>query len=160
MRKRYLITTLSVNLMGQLVHGQLTIPQDVIKITGVYHSVSLISPSSNKIVPPIDFQSGKFIGQNILAGDLRIESFEKGGWFYCGDVIMLDRNLHMNEGPTTQLFFPNIWTHAPFNHEPFEVAISGETTQLNLYFKDQWGLMHAEDIEYEITVFIETTTET
>ena len=153
MKTRQLIQIISVSSFGQRVHFQFNLPRDAKRIISLHHSVRMITtPTINMFTAPVQ---GLFFLRNVIVGELRLQAFEKAGWFYSGDVLLTDRNISWGEYPRSVFFTPQLYISASENHKPLEVKVGNDTTVVNGNFKDVWGARTNINIQYEVKLYLE-----
>lgn len=153
METRQLIQIIQVTKFGQRVHFQFNLPRDAKRIVSLHHSVRMITvPAGNMFPQP---EEDVFFVRNVIAGELRLQAFEKAGWFYTGDVFLPDRNWYYGDYPSLFFFTPQPYSHAYNNHIPLEVKVGNETTVVNGNFKDLWGARIATNIIYDVKLYLE-----
>jgi hypothetical protein len=154
MEKRILIHTFEISEFDQRVNFQINLPRDVTKITSVHHSLILITDEADAIPENKD---GSYYSRTVVFGDLRLQSFEKAGWFYTGEVTLHDRNLIWGDASIITLdFLPNPATHSLSNFSPVSVMVDAhKSTVINGYYVDRMGTQIDSDITYKVRVYIE-----
>lgn len=153
MKTRQLIEIIMVRKFSQRVHFQINLPRDAKRIVSLHHEVRMITvPAGNMFPPP---QQGSFLNRNVVAGELRLQAFEKAGWFYNGEVFLTDRNWDVWEYPTLLFFTPQPYIHAFNNYAPLEIKVGKDTTVISGIFKDTWGARIATNIQYDVKLYLE-----
>jgi hypothetical protein len=97
----------------------------------------------------------------VIIGDLRLQTFEKAGWFYAGEVTSHDRNLTWGDvSIIAEEFIPSPATHSLNNHSPVSVmADAFQSTVINGYYVDRVGVQKAKNILYKVKMYIEVELE-
>lgn len=158
MKKRVLIHTINVFFQGQKVSFQINLPRDAKKIVSVHHSIIPKSEGDEYLTKK---KPEEFFERTTIMGDLRLQSFEKAGWFYVGDVTTQDRNLTWGDvSIISNLFVPSEATHSRSNFLPLTVMLdASESTIINGYYCDRVGILMEGDIEYMVRIYLEVELE-
>lgn len=154
MKKRVLIHELSVSFADQRVHFQINLPRDATKITAVHHSLIL---KTGVLTAFPNRKGAHFYDPTIVIGDLRLQAFERAGWFYVSDVTSRDLTLTWGDPSIADpLFTPSEPTHSLNNFLPESVLVDApKSTVINGHYFDRLGKQVSLDVEYRVRIYIE-----
>jgi hypothetical protein len=94
--------------------------------------------------------------QTVVIGDLRLQAFERAGWFYAGEVTSEDKNLFWGDNSMTPNFSPHVSTHSMSNFSPTSVLVDAtKSTVIQGYYFDRLGKQVELDVEYKVKIYLE-----
>jgi hypothetical protein len=163
-KERVIITKLSITKVGQIVHFQVKIPRDAIRIIGVELSGCYSNPPMerqaafaklalatearmSRSFSILQFTSSPFVG------DVRLQSCEDTNVFYSDDVYLADYNLGYGDFSATALFPATSETHGYKRYE-YVVNTNGETTILKGIYRDRQTANSNPQYTYTVNVYV------
>ncbi|MFZ5553556.1 MAG: hypothetical protein ACOZCO_10595 [Bacteroidota bacterium] len=152
MKTRMLIHSFTIEQVRQRRHFQINLPRDAYRITGIAHSIVLESDGATAIP---DSKDGLFFRPTISAGDIRLQAFERAGWFYAAEVTTEDRNLFWGDPSLVLKYVAHVSTHSLNNFSPVDVLVDGKTTVIHGHYLDRWSDQIGELITYKVNLYIE-----
>ena len=152
MKTRMLIHSFNITATSQRKNFQVNLPRDARRITGIGHSLVL---ATSELIAIPDNKDDLFFRPTVSAGDIRLQSFERAGWFYAGEVTSHDRNLFWGDPSVVLKYVPHPATHSISNYSAVDVLVDGKTTVIQGHYVDKWGSFIGEDIVYKVILYIE-----
>ncbi|MGH2611874.1 MAG: hypothetical protein ACRDFB_02360 [Rhabdochlamydiaceae bacterium] len=151
-KEKVILKTFPITQVGQIVHFDVKIPHDALRIIGVELNGAYPNPplilgrGIAKLLPQMMVQATRAIiakrfinlqyAQSPYVGSLRLQSCEKTNIFYSGDIFLADVNTGYGDYSVTPRFQSIEPTHGEKRHE-FIVNTVGKTTALKGIYRDR-----------------------
>jgi hypothetical protein len=143
-KEKVILTSLPVTQVGQIIHFDVKIPHDALRVIGIELSGANTNPP---VYPPsgrglkMRLAEGRsfmsiIFNENPYIGEVRIQSCEKTNIFYAGDLFLTDVNAGYGDY-SIRLGFPALeYTHGQKRTE-YVVNTGGKTTILKGIYRDR-----------------------
>ena len=163
-KERVILTTLPITKTGQIVHFQVKIPRDAIRIIGVELSGCYSNPPMErqaafaKLALATDARMSRSFSimqftSSPFVGDVRLQSREVTNVFYAENVYLADYNLGYGDFSANALFPATSETHG---YKRFECVVNtdGETTILKGIYRDRQNANSNPQYTYTVNVYV------
>lgn len=155
-RESVIITSIAITQPGQVKLFQVKIPREVEHIIGIEMGMQWRQGSELPAVsgPQTDLMPLAF-QQNVLVGELKLQSYERARIFYAGELL-LNRNMAYADF-TQKWFSPKVYSHQHESHAE-EIKVSGRTTLIQGVYRDQLNNSNIYSYRYNVNVYVWTET--
>lgn len=152
-RESVIIQTLDITSPAQVKFFQIKVPREVDHIVGIELGMNwtaeypLPGNGGNDWHLPLTMRS------NLVAGDLKLQSYEQANIFYAGELC-LNRNMDYGDF-TSQWLVPRPYTHQLESFEE-EIRVPGRTTLIQGVYRDTLHTYGLAGYKYTAKIYVWT----
>lgn len=147
-----IIQTVSISRSGELKHFEIPLSKNVEMITGMWYKVRLldtVTPVSGIVVSLL--ARSTYVPE-VIIGTLSFSSNQSEGVFFYGNLLLANTNQGFLDF-TSGVFVAKDHSHADFAKQ-LEVRIDGNTSTIHGFIQDNWGVISARNVRYEIDIYL------